>query len=64
MCVTLGIPPTTNVASHQWGLSSTARSLASRYVDAYLWIGRPWLYNQSDPFDEQRSLLMAKTTPF
>lgn len=63
-CVTPGIPPTSDVASRRWGLSVTARSLAAREVDAYLWIGRPWLINQSDPFDEQRTLLMAETTPF
>jgi endoglucanase len=63
-CVTLGIPPTTDVASPRWGLSRRARILARRYVDAYLWIGRPWLYNQNDPFDLQRSLSMASTTPF
>lgn len=63
-CVTLGIPPTTNVASPRWGLSPRARSLAARLVDAYLWIGRPWLDNQADPFDLQRSLALARTTPY
>jgi endoglucanase len=63
-CVTLGIPPTTDVASPRWGLSRSARSLAARFVDAYLWIGRPWLYRQSDPFELQRALAMARTTPF
>ncbi len=63
-CVTLGIPPTTDVASRRWGLSRRARTLAARFVDAYLWIGRPWLYNQADPFDLQRSLALAATTPY
>jgi endoglucanase len=63
-CVTLGIPPTANVASPRWGLSPQVRSLAARFVDAYLWIGRPWLDNQADPFDLQRSLALARTTPF
>jgi hypothetical protein len=63
-CVTLGIPPTTDVASPRWGLSAATRGLASRYVDAYLWIGRPWLYNQSDPFLPARAELLAATTPF
>jgi endoglucanase len=63
-CVTLGIPPTSNVASPRWGLSGHARSLAARLVDAYLWFGRPWLDNQSDPFDLQRALGLASTTPF
>ena len=63
-CVSLGIPPTTNVASAKWGLSRATRKLAARYVDAYLWIGRPWLYNQNDPFDPARAELLAATSPF
>ncbi len=63
-CATLGIPPTTDVANPRWGLSRQARAQARRLVDAYLWIGRPWLYNQADPFDLQRSLALARTTPF
>jgi endoglucanase len=63
-CVTLGIPPTANVARPWPGLSRHARSLAARLVDGYLWIGRPWLVNQASPFDLQRSLAIARTTPF
>lgn len=63
-CATLGIPPTTNVTSPRWGLSKQARTLAGRLVDAYLWIGRPWLEDQADPFELQRALELARTTPF
>jgi endoglucanase len=63
-CVTLGIPPTANVASRNWGLSATARRIAAAEVDAYLWIGRPWLDMQADPFDPSRTLALAATTPF
>jgi endoglucanase len=63
-CVTLGIPPTWHVAARRWGLSRGVRRLAARDVDAYLWIGRPWLDNQSDPFDLERALALARTTPF
>jgi endoglucanase len=63
-CVTLGIPPTTNVASTRWGLSKLNRAKAARYVDAYLWFGRPWLYMQADPFDKPRALQLARTTPY
>ena len=48
-CVTLGIPPTVDVGDPKWGLSANDRRLAERYVDAYLWFGRPWLYNQAAP---------------
>ncbi len=63
-CVTLGIPPTADVTNSRWGLSARARGTAGRLVDAYLWIGRPWLDNQNDPFDLQRSLALARTSPF
>lgn len=63
-CVTLGIPPTTRVAAARWGLPDDARALAARYVDAYLWIGRPWLVRQTDPFSMKRALGMARTTPY
>jgi endoglucanase len=63
-CVTLGIPPTANVARPWPGLSRRTRSLAARLVDGYVWIGRPWLVNQASPFDLQRTLAIASTTPF
>ncbi|MHB8658939.1 MAG: glycoside hydrolase family 6 protein [Solirubrobacteraceae bacterium] len=63
-CVTLGIPPTTDVAAPRWGLSSRARAVAAQLCDAYLWYGRPWLDNQSHPFDLQRALQIAASTPF
>ena len=63
-CVTLGIPPTWSVSASRWHLTRTDRALAARYADAYLWYGRPWLDNQADPFDLQRSLQLAATTPF
>ncbi|MCW2786546.1 MAG: Fibronectin, type domain protein [Marmoricola sp.] len=63
-CVTLGIPPTTDVASSRWHLPAAAAKLADRYVDAYLWFGRPWLYEQAAPFELKRALAVASTTPF
>ena len=46
------------------GRSRRARALAARLVDGYLWLGRPWLDNQNDPFELQRSLALARTSPF
>ncbi len=63
-CVTLGIPPTADVANPKWHLSRTARRTAARLVDGYLWIGRPWLIRQAAPFDLRRSLAVARRTPF
>jgi endoglucanase len=64
VCVTLGIPPTADVASTRWGLSATNRMLARTYVDGYLWFGRPWLFMQANPFDTKRALALARTTPY
>ncbi len=63
-CVTLGIPPTTQVAAKRWGLPADVRRLAREHVDAYLWAGRPWLFNQTAPFDLTRGLAVARTTPW
>lgn len=63
-CVTLGIPPTSDAANPAWGLSATDAANAAAYADGYLWIGRPWLYMQADPFDLKRALAVAKTTPY
>lgn len=63
-CVTLGIPPTTRVAARKWGLPADVRRLARQHVDGYLWAGRPWLHIQTAPFDMERALSMARTTPY
>ncbi|MGH8861280.1 MAG: glycoside hydrolase family 6 protein [Jatrophihabitantaceae bacterium] len=42
-CSAVGIPPTTDVANARWGLPPRSRGWAARLVDAYMWIGRPWL---------------------
>jgi hypothetical protein len=63
-CVTLGIPPTTHVGAARWGLSHKLRRAARQYVDAYLWIGRPWLYRQNQPFVTKRALKLVRSTPW
>ena len=63
VCVTLGIPPTFQTSSRQWGLSAGDRALAARYADAYLWVGSPWI-DLSAGFDLKRALGLAASTPF
>lgn len=63
-CVTLGIPPTTDVANKKWKLNKKTRRLAKKYVDAYAWVGRPWLYRQNSPFMLDRTIKMSKSAPF
>jgi endoglucanase len=63
-CATLGIPPTWQTALGRWGLSKPQRRIAADLADAYLWIGRPWLYGGSYPFDLPRALGLAASSPF
>jgi hypothetical protein len=64
LCVTLGIPPTTDVANRRWGLTPAERAIARRSVDAYLWAGRPWVDNNTGSFVYSRALQLAASTPF
>jgi hypothetical protein len=63
-CVTLGIPPTWRVTDPRWHLPTPVLAPAKRYCDGYLWFGRPWMDNQASPFDLNRALAIAATTPF
>lgn len=63
-CVTLGIPPTNRVGLAKWHLPARDVLLAKKNCDGYLWFGRPWLFNQDDPFELPRALAVARTTPF
>ena len=64
-CEALGVPPTANVDADRWHLSPATDRLARRYVDAYLWFGRPWLHHEgSQTFVTSRAIKLAKTTPF
>lgn len=63
-CVTLGIPPTSDVTNTKWGLSATNRASAGKLVDGFLWFGRPWLYMQADPFVKSRALQLVRTSPW
>ena len=63
-CVALGIPPTTDVAAPTWHLPASVAAAAARWCDAYLWYGRPWLDDQSQPFDVPRSVAIANTSPY
>lgn len=66
-CTALGVPPTTDVDNRAWGLSPKAGRIAARYVDAYLWISRPWLPDQGQggtKFSPQYAELLKKTWAF
>jgi hypothetical protein len=64
VCVTLGVPPTADVANARWRQSALHRARAKAHVDGYLWFGRPWLTMQNTPFDLARALDVARTTPW
>ena len=66
-CTALGVPPTTDVDNRAWGLGATAGRIAARYVDAYLWISRPWLPDQGEggtKFSPDYASLLKKTWTF
>jgi endoglucanase len=63
-CMTLGAPPTWHVTNRRWGLPPDARRIAARLCDAFLWIGRPWLFAGANPFEEEQALALARSTPF
>lgn len=63
-CASIGIPPTTDVANPRWGLSARHRTLAARHIDAYLWVGRPWLRRQSYPYLKPRATKLVVSSPF
>ena len=63
-CVTLGIPPTADVANARWRLPRHVAALATSYCDGYQWVGRPWLFEQAAPFVKARALDVARTTPY
>ena len=46
------------------GLTPTQVDQAKRYVDAYLWLTRPWMYNQASPYQHGKALAAAQSTPF
>jgi endoglucanase len=58
LCQRLGIPPTTDVANRRWGLSGADRRIATAQVDAYLWLGRPWMVN-AGPFSLRSALTLG-----
>jgi endoglucanase len=63
-CTALGVPPTTDVDNPAWGLTSTVGAVAAQYVDAYLWVSRPWLPDQGTggtTFSPKFATLLLKT---
>jgi endoglucanase len=66
-CTALGVPPTTDVDNDAWGLSPAVDQVAAQYVDAYLWVSRPWLPNQGAggmKFSRDFASLLMKTWTF
>lgn len=63
-CLAIGLPPTTDVGNPQWGLAAADAALAVQYVDAYIWIGRPWNWHQASPFVMSRALSVVNRSPY
>ena len=58
LCQRLGIPPTIDVANPRWHLTAVGRRIAAAQVDAYLWLGRPWMVN-AGPFSLRYALTLG-----
>jgi hypothetical protein len=58
LCQRLGIPPTTKVAARRWHLSAADHRIAAAQVDAYMWLGRPWMIN-AGPFSLRNALTLG-----
>lgn len=63
-CVTLGIPPTTDVGNPKWGLPGRVARLATRNVDAYLWVSRPWVTPVGETFNMKYALRVVRTARY
>jgi hypothetical protein len=63
-CDTLGHVPTWDTGVDGLGLTDLQKQQAATYVDGYLWFGRPWLVNQASPFSLERTLQVARSTPY
>jgi hypothetical protein len=65
-CLTLGVPPTTNVLAARRGLrlTSAQRSALAGTVDAFVWFGRPWRDQGGATFSANRMVQLGRTTPF
>lgn len=65
-CMTLGVPPTDNPSRYNrlLRLNAVQRADVARYVDAYIWFGRPWLGGNGATYPLSRLIQVAKTTPY
>jgi hypothetical protein len=63
LCQRLGIPPTTHVARRRWHLNAVNRRIAAAQVDAYMWIGRPWMVN-AGPFSLRDALNLGANAAY
>ena len=68
LCNALGVPPTWKVGKAAYAqalhLTSTQRAQARLNVDAYLWLTRPWMYNQASPYQHSKAVPAAQYTAF
>ena len=62
-CQRLGIPPTTDVTNRRWHLSRADRRIAAAQVDAYMWLGRPWMVN-AGPFSLRYALTLGANAAY
>ncbi|GAA1978508.1 hypothetical protein GCM10009798_44680 [Nocardioides panacihumi] len=68
LCNALGVPPTWQVVQPAYvaalRLTAAQVRVTRRSVDAYLWLTRPWMYDQASPYQHDKALSAARSTPF
>lgn len=61
LCNSIGILPTWKTGDRALNrLPASYQPSAKKYVDAYLWFGRPWLTNQAHPFNLKKAVSAAR----
>jgi hypothetical protein len=63
-CVSLGIPPTTDVTNPKWGLPASLDSTLKARCDAFMWISRPWLADNGHDFSVRKTLAIVHSSAF
>jgi endoglucanase len=63
-CISLGIPPTSDVTNAKWQLPSRLKTTLRRRCDAFMWIARPWMGDNGHAFNRAKALDVARTSPY
>lgn len=63
-CVSLGIPPTTDVTNPRWGIPARLDATLRARCDAFMWISRPWLADNGQDFSVRKTVAVVHSSAF